>query len=84
MARSRVYVFICHANMLPEMQLATNYEPRGGGSCNLQVLLPQKVVELLPLLLLLLLLHTCGKWQRVMEESGDELAGRCSPNLHFK
>lgn len=64
--------------MLPEMQLATNYEPRGRGR-QLQVLLPQKVVELL-----LLLLHTCGKWQRVMEEGGDELAGRCSPNLHFK
>lgn len=58
------------------MQLATNYELRGGQAASrhkLQVLLPQKVVELL---LLLLLLHTCGKWQRVLGERGrDEVHG---------
>lgn len=54
--------------MLPIVlpMLPTNYELRGrqpvATRCKLQVLLPQKVVELL------LLLHTCGKWQQQREK----------------
>lgn len=56
--------------MLPIVlpMLPTNYEQRGrqqvATRCKLQVVLPQKVVELLQLLLL----HTCGKWQQQREK----------------